>query len=179
MKIDSKFIASLDEAYEACVYAAQKAFGYICGLDWTGAIPLNEAYTDVVYDFERELITAADVTAFTGAPLPAKAAEKWPSGTTMNKIDTDLLRFTDNKPVTDRAQVFGRLAGTCAVFDRFVWTITSVNYDGSGVKAVCEPYTKVVDLAAVFDRPKVKDLVTPKGITLRELSLKGYTHNEA
>lgn len=179
VKIDSKFIASLDEAYEACVYAAQKAFGYICGLDWTGAIPLNEAYTDVVYDFERELITAADVTAFTGAPLPEKAAEKWPSGTTMYKIDTDLLRFTDNKPVTNRAQVFGRLSGTCAVFDRFVWTIASVNYDDSGVKAVCEPYTKVVDLAAVFDRPKVKDLVTPKGITLRELSLKGYTHNEA
>lgn len=179
VKIDSKFITNIDEAYEACVYTAQGAFGYSCGLDWTGAIPLNEAYTDVVYDFTRESVLASDVTAFTGAPLPKKAAEKWPSGTTMGKIQSDLEQFTANKPVTDRSQVFGRLAGTNAVFDRFVWTITSVTYDNSGVKATCEPYTKVIDLRAIFDRPRVQDLVAPKGITLKELSLRGYTHNEA
>lgn len=178
VKIDSKFITTLDEAYEACVYAAQSAFGYTCGLDWTGSIPLNEAYTDVVYDFEHPSILASDVTAFTGVPLPKKASEVWPGGTTMRKIQTDLETFTNNKAVTDRPQVFGRLAGTNVVFDRFVWTITSVNYDSSGVKASCEPYTKVIDLTAVYDRPRVRDLVAPKGITLKELSLKGYTHNE-
>lgn len=179
VKIDSKFITTVDEAYEACVYTAQKAFGYSCGLDWTGVVPLNEAYTDVVYDFTRPSVLASDVTAFTGAPLPKKATEKWPSGTTMMKIQSDLEQFTANKAVTDRPQVFGRLAGTNAVFDRYVWTITSVNYDSSGVKASCEPYTKVIDLRAIFDRPLVKDLDTPKGITLKELSLRGYTHNEA
>lgn len=179
VNIDSKFITTIDEAYEACVYAAQKAFGYSCGLDWTGATPLNEAYTDVVYDFTRPNILAADVTDFTGQPLPKKASEVWPAGTTMPKIMLDLEKFTSNKPVTDRSQVFGRLAGTNVVFDRFVWTITSVNYDNSGVKATCEPYTKVIDLHAIYDRPRVKDLETPKGITLKELSLRGYTHNEA
>lgn len=179
VKIDSKFITTLDEAYEACVYAAQSAFGYTCKLDWTGSVPLNEAYTDVVYDFTRPNILASDVTAFTGVPLPKKATEIWPSGTTMRKIQTDLEKFTDNKPVTDRSQVFGRLAGTCVAFDRYIWTITSVNYDSSGVKASCEPYTKVVDLATIYDRPRVRDLVAPNGITLKELSLKGYTHNEA
>ena len=161
------------------VYTAQGAFGYSCGLDWTGAIPLNEAYTEVVYDFTRPAVLASDVTAFTGTPLPKKAAEKWPNGTTMDKIQSDLEQFTANKPVTDRAQVFGRLAGTNAVFDRFVWTITSVTYDNSGVKATCEPYTRVIDLHAIFDRPRVQDLVAPEGITLKELSLRGYTHNEA
>lgn len=179
VKIDSKFITDINEAYEACVYTAQGAFGYSCGLDWTGAIPLNEAYTEVVYDFTRPAVLASDVTAFTGTPLPKKAAEKWPNGTTMDKIQSDLEQFTANKPVTDRAQVFGRLAGTNAVFDRFVWTITSVTYDNSGVKATCEPYTRVIDLHAIFDRPRVQDLVAPKGITLKELSLRGYTHNEA
>lgn len=179
VKIDSKFITTIDEAYEACVYAAQGAFGYSCGLDWTGAVPLNEAYTDVVYDFMRPNVLASDVTAFTGQPLPKKASEVWPTGTTMPKIQTDLEKFTANKAVTDRAQVFGRLAGTNAVFDRFVWTITTVNYDNSGVKASCEPYTKVIDLHAIFDRPRVQDLEAPKGITLKELSLRGYTHNEA
>lgn len=179
VKIDSKFITDINEAYEACVYTAQGAFGYSCGLDWTGAIPLNEAYTEVVYDFTRPAVLASDVTAFTGTPLPKKAAEKWPNGTPMDKIQSDLEQFTANKPVTDRAQVFGRLAGTNAVFDRFVWTITSVTYDNSGVKATCEPYTRVIDLHAIFDRPRVQDLVAPKGITLKELSLRGYTHNEA
>ena len=179
VKIDSKFITDINEAYEACVYTAQGAFGYSCGLDWTGAIPLNEAYTEVVYDFTWPAVLASDVTAFTGTPLPKKAAEKWPNGTTMDKIQSDLEQFTANKPVTDRAQVFGRLAGTNTVFDRFVWTITSVTYDNSGVKATCEPYTRVIDLHAIFDRPRVQDLVAPKGITLKELSLRGYTHNEA
>lgn len=179
VKIDSKFITNINEAYDACVYAAQSAFGYSCGLDWTGAIPLNEAYTDVVYEFTREGVFASDVTAFTGVPLPKKATEKWPNGTTMKKIQDDLERFTANKPVTNKAQVFGRLAGTNTVFDRFVWTITSVTYDNSSVKATCEPYTKVVDLEAIFDRPRVQDLEAPSGVTLKELSLRGYTHNEA
>lgn len=179
VKIDSKFITNINEAYDACVYAAQNAFGYSCGLDWAGAIPLNEAYTDVVYEFTREGVFASDVTAFTGVPLPKKATEKWPNGTTMNKIQDDLEKFTANKPVTDKPQVFGRLAGTNTVFDRFVWTITSVTYDNSGVKATCKPYTKVVDLRAIFDRPRVQDLEAPRGITLKELSLRGYTHNEA
>ena len=180
VKIDSKFITSIDEAYEACVYTAQNAFGYSCGLDWTGSIPLNEAYTNAVYDFTRPSILASDVTDFTGQPLPKKASEVWPSGTTMGKIQDDLERFTANKPVTDRAQVFGRLAGTNAVFDRFVWTITSAKLRQiPGVRASCEPYTRVVDLHAIFDRPRVQDLEAPSGITLKELSLRGYTHNEA
>ena len=41
-------------------------------VEWSGMTPLNEAYTDVTYDFEREPVTAADVTAFTDAPLPEK-----------------------------------------------------------------------------------------------------------
>ena len=179
IKISSKFITTRDEAYRACVYTAQKAFGYSYSLDWAGAVPLNEAYTDIVYEFMVPEITASDVTAFTGAPLPKKAAEKWPKGTKMAFIQSDLSNFMKKKPITDRTQVFGRLAGTCVVFDRFVWIITSVQYDSSGIRATCEPHTMVVDLDNIFNRGRVCDLVTPKGVTLRELTLKGFTHNEA
>ena len=176
IKIDSLFINSLDEAYAACIYAAQTAFGIKINLDWSGMNPLNEAYTDVKYQFNQPLPIAQYVTDFTGSPLPAKAKEKWPSGTTMKKIMDDLNTAVSLKPVTYKPQVFGRFAGTCVVFDRFVWTITNAQYDMSGVRATCEPYTKVSDLATLFDRPRVIDLDTPKGITLGQLSLKGYTH---
>lgn len=176
VKIESPFINTIDEAYEACMYAAQSAFGRKISLDWSGANPLNEAYTDVKYQFGQPLPVASDVTEFTGSPLPQKAAEKWPRGTTMKKIMDDLTAFVELKPVTDKTQVFGRLAGSCVVFDRFVWTITNVQYGPSGVQATCEPYTKVSDLAVLFDRPRVMDLETPKGVNLGQLSLKGYTH---
>lgn len=176
VKIESPFINTIDEAYEACMYGAQSAFGRRVSLDWTGANPLNEAYTDVKYQFGQPLPVASDVTEFTGSPLPQKATEKWAKGTTMKKIMDDLTAFVALKPVTDKPQVFGRLAGSCVVFDRFVWTITNVQYGPSGVQATCEPYTKVSDLAVLFDRPRVMDLETPKGVNLGQLSLKGYTH---
>lgn len=176
VKIESPYVNTIDEAYEACMYAAQTAFGRRVSLDWTGSNPLNEAYTDVKYQFAQPLPIASDITEFTGSPLPQKAAEKWPKGTTMKKIMDDLTAFVALKPVTDKSQVFGHLAGTNVLFDRFVWTITNVRYGPSGVQATCEPYTKVSDLAVLFDRPRVMDLETPKGVTLGQLSLKGYTH---
>lgn len=179
LKISSPYIDTVDKAYAACVYAAQSALGTKTSLEWSGMTPLNEAYTDVVYDFEHEPVTAGDVTAFTGAPLPEKATEKWPKGTTMKKIMDDLLQFTANKPVTDKPQVFGRIAGTCAVFDRYTWQINTVEYDESGVDITAEPYTTVWDLAYLFDMPRVADLPTPPGITLGQLSLRGFEHHEA
>lgn len=179
LKISSPYIDTVDKAYAACVYAAQSALGTKTSLEWSGMTPLNEAYTDVVYDFEHEPVTAGDVTAFTGAPLPEKATEKWPKGTTMKKIMDDLLQFTANKPVTDKPQVFGRIAGTCVVFDRYTWHINTVEYDESGVDITAEPYTTVWDLAYLFDMPRVADLPTPPGITLGQLSLRGFEHHEA
>ena len=179
LKISSPYIDTVDKAYAACVYAAQSALGTKTSLEWSGMTPLNEAYTDVVYDFEHEPVMAGDVTAFTGAPLPEKAAEKWPKGTTMKKIMDDLLQFTANKPVTDKPQVFGRIAGTCAVFDRYTWQINTVEYGESGVDITAEPYTTVWDLAYLFDMPRVADLPTPPGITLGQLSLRGFEHHEA
>lgn len=179
LKISSPYIDTVDKAYAACVYAAQSALGTKTSLEWSGMAPLNEAYTDVVYDFERELVTAADVTAFTGAPLPEKAREKWPEGTTMKKIMDDLLAFTANKPVTDKPQVFGRMAGTCALFDRYMWQINSVEYSESGANVSAEPYTSVRDLVDLFDMPRVSDLPTPPGITLGQLTLRGFEHHEA
>ena len=179
LKISSPYIDTVDKAYAACMYAAQSALGTKTSLEWSGMTPLNEAYTDVVYDFERELVTAADVTAFTDAPLPEKAREKWPEGTTMKKIMDDLLAFTANKPVTDKAQVFGRMAGTCALFDRYMWQINSVEYSESGASVSAEPYTSVRDLSDLFDMPRVSDLPTPPGITLGQLTLRGFEHREA
>lgn len=178
LKISSPYIDTVDKAYAACVYAAQSALGTKTSLEWSGMTPLNEAYTDVTYNFEREPVTAADVTAFTDAPLPEKATEKWPEGTTMKKIMDDLLKFTANKPVTDKPQVFGRMAGTCALFDRAVWQINSVEYGESGVNLSAEPYTSVWDLAYLFDMPRVADLPTPPGITLGQLTLRGFEHRE-
>ena len=94
----------------------------------------------------------------------------------MSKIMEDLLKFTDNKPVTDKPQVFGRMAGTCAVFDRYMWQINSVEYGESGANVSAEPYTSVRDLSDMFDMPFVKDLPTPPGITLGQLSLRGFEH---
>jgi len=179
LKISSPYIDTVDKAYAACVYAAQSALGTKTSLEWSGMTPLNEAYTDVTYGFEREPVTAADVTAFTDAPLPEKAREKWPEGTSMKKIMDDLLAFTANKPVTDKPQVFGRMAGTCALFDRAVWQINSVEYSESGANVSAEPYTSVRDLADLFDMPRVSDLPTPPGITLGQLSLRGFEHREA
>lgn len=179
LKISSPYIDTVDKAYAACVYAAQSAFGTRTSLEWSGMTPLNEAYTDVVYAFEREPVTAADVTAFTDAPLPEKATEKWPEGTTMKKIMDDLLAFTANKPVTDKPQVFGRMAGTCALFDRYMWQINSVEYSESGASVSAEPYTSVSDLSNLFDMPRVSDLPTPPGITLGQLSLRGFEHKTA
>lgn len=161
------------------MYAAQSALGTKTSLEWSGMTSLNEAYTDVVYDFEHGPIMAADVTAFTGGPLPKMAAEKWPQGTTMAKIVADLLAFTANKAVTDKAQVFGRIAGTCAVFDRYAWHINTVEYDESGMSLTAEPYTSVWDLAYLFDMPRVADLPTPPGITLGQLTLRGFEHKTA
>ena len=179
LKISSLYIDTADKAYAACVYAAQSALGTRTSLEWSGMTPLNEAYTDVTYDFEREPVTAADVTAFTDAPLPEKATEKWPEGTPMKKIMDDLLKFTANKPVTDKPQVFGRMAGTCALFDRYTWQINSVEYGESGVNLSAEPYTSVWDLANLFDMPRVADLPTPPGITLGQLTLRGFEHKTA
>ena len=179
VKIDSMNLTTKTQAYEACVYKAQSAFGYSAEMDWTGTVPMHESYTDVVYDFEREPVYLSDVDAFTGAPLPEKAAEKWPKGTTMKKIMDDLLEFTKNKPVVSNQQVFGRIAGTTAVYDRFTWHIKSASYDESSVKASCEALTQVSDVATIFDRPRVADYPLEAGITLRELTLKGVTHNEA
>ena len=97
----------------------------------------------------------------------------------MKKIMDDLLKFTANKPVTDKPQVFGRMAGTCALFDRYTWQINSVEYGESGVNLSAEPYTSVWDLAYLFDMPRVSDLPTPPGITLGQLSLRGFEHHEA
>lgn len=179
VKIDSMNLTNKTQAFEACVYKAQSAFGYSAEMDWTGTVPMHESYTDVVYDFEREPVYLSDVDAFTGAPLPEKAAEKWPQGTTMKKIMDDLLEFTKNKPVVSNQQVFGRIAGTTAVYDRFTWHIKSASYDESSVKASCEALTRVSDVATIFDRPRVADYPLEAGITLRELTLKGVTHNEA
>lgn len=176
LKISSPYIDTVDKAWAACVYAAQSALGTKTSLEWSGMTPINEAYTDVVYDFEREPVIAADVTAFTDSPLPEKAREKWPEGTTMKKIMDDLLAFTANKPVTDKAQVFGRMAGTCALFDRYMWQINSVEYGESGANLTAEPYTSAWDLAYLFDMPRVADLPTPPGITLGQLSLRGFEH---
>ena len=176
LKISSPYIDTVDKAYAACMYAAQSALGTKTSLEWSGMTPLNEAYTDVVYDFERELVTAADVTAFTDAPLPEKGREKWPEGTNMKKIMDDLLAFTANKPVTDKPQVFGRMAGTCALFDRYMWQINSVEYSESGASVSAEPYTSVRDLSDLFDMPRVSDLPTPPGITLGQLTLRGFEH---
>jgi hypothetical protein len=179
LKIDSMNITNKTQAYDACVYAAQKAFGYSAELEWTGKPPLHEAYTNVVYDFEREPVYLSDVNAFTGAPLPEKAAEKWPRGTTMKKIMDDLLEFTKNKAVVSNQQVFGRIAGTTAVYDAFTWHIQSASYDESSVKASCEALTRVSDVATIFDRPRVADYPLERGMTLRELTLKGVSHSEA
>ena len=97
----------------------------------------------------------------------------------MKKIMDDLLEFTKNKPVVSNQQVFGRIAGTTAVYDRFTWHIKSASYDESSVKASCEALTQVSDVATIFDRPRVADYPLEAGITLRELTLKGVTHNEA
>lgn len=179
VKIGSMNLTTKTQAYDACVYAAQSAFGYAAEMDWTGTIPMHESYTDVVYDFEREPVYLSDVDAFTGAPLPQKAAEKWPQGTTMKKIMDDLLEFTKNKPVVSNQQVFGRIAGTTAVYGNFTWHIKSASYDESSVKASCEALTRVSDVATIFDRPRVVDYPLEAGITLRELTLKGVTHSEA
>lgn len=179
LKINSINLTSKQQAYEACVYAAQGAFGYAAELEWTGTIPMREAYTDIVYDFEHDPVYLSDVGAFTGAPLPEKATEKWPRGTTMQKIMDDLLEFTKNKTVASNQQVFGRIAGTTAVYDNFTWHIKSASYDESSVKASCEALTHVSDVATIFDRPRVADYPLKSGITLRELTLKGVTHNEA
>lgn len=179
VKIDSMNLTTKTQAYEACVYAAQSAFGYAAELEWTGTVPVHEGFTDVVYDFEREPVYLSDVDTFTGAPLPEKATEKWPQGTTMEKIMDDLLEFTKNKPVVSNQQVFGRIAGTTAVYDNFTWHIKSASYDESSVKASCEALTQVSDVATIFDRPRVADYPLEAGITLRELTLKGVTHNEA
>ncbi len=179
VKIDSMNLTTKTQAFEACVYKAQSAFGYSAEMDWTGAVLMHESYTDVVYDFEREPVYLSDVDAFTGSPLPEKAAEKWPRGTTMKKIMDDLLEFTKNKPVVSNQQVFGRIAGTTAVYDHFTWHIKSASYDESSVKASCEALTRVSDVATIFDRPRVADYPLEAGITLRELTLKGVTHNEA
>ena len=178
-KIDSINLTSKQQAYDACVYAAQSAFGYAAELEWTGTVPMHEAYTEVVYDFEREPVYLSDVEAFTGLPLPQMAAEKWSRGTTMDKIMNDLVEFTKNKQVTSNQQVFGRIAGTTAVYDNFTWHIKSASYDESSVKASCEALTRVSDVATIFDRPLVQDYPLEKGTTLRELTLKGVTHNEA
>ena len=114
------------------------------------------------------------MTAFTDAPLPQKAAEKRPEGTTMKKIMDDLLEFTANKPVTDKPQVFGRMAGTCALFDRAVWQIGSVEYGESGASVTAEPYTSVWDLAYLFDMPRVADLPTPPGIDVGAAVAAGF-----
>lgn len=179
MKIDSMNLTSKQQAYEACVYAAQSAFGYAAEMEWTGTVPVNEGYTEVVYDFEREPVSLSDVEAFTGLPLPQMATEKWPNGTTMKKIMDDLLEFTKNKKVTSNKQVFGRVAGTTAVYDNFTWHIKSASYDESSVKATCEALTRVSDVAIIFDRPRVRDYPLESGMTLRELTLKGVTHSEA
>lgn len=179
VKIDSMNLTTKTQAYEACVYKAQSAFGYSAEMDWTGTVPMHESYTDVVYDFEREPVYLSDVDAFTGSPLPQRAAEKWPPGTTMKKIMDDLLEFTKNKPVVSNQQVFGRIAGTTVVYDRFTWHIKSASYDESSVKASCEALTRVSDVATIFDRPRVADYPLESGTTLRELTLKGVTHNEA
>ena len=179
LKIDSINLTSKQQAYDACVYAAQSAFGYAAELEWTGTVPVHEGYTDVVYDFEHEPVYLSDVEAFTGLPLPQMAAEKWPTGTTMDKIMNDLMEFTKNKQVTGNQQVFGRIAGTTAVYDNFTWHIKSASYDESSVKASCEALTHVSDVATIFDRPRVQDYPLEKGMTLRELTLKGMTHNEA
>lgn len=179
VKIDSMNLTTKTQAYEACVYKAQSAFGYSAEMDWTGVVPMHESYTDVVYDFEHAPVYLSDVNAFTGAPLPQKAAEKWPRGTTMKKIMDDLLEFTKNKPVVSNQQVFGRIAGTTAVYGNFTWHIKSASYDESNLKASCEALTRVSDVATIFDRPRVADYPLEAGITLRDLTLKGVTHSEA
>lgn len=177
--IDSMNLLSKQQAFDACVYAAQSAFGYRATMEWSGKIPFAEAYTDIVYEFEHEPVYVSDVDAFTGAPLPEKATEKWPSGTTMQKIMSDLLDFTKNKPVTGNKQVFGRIAGTTVVYDAFTWQINQATYDESGMKLSCEALTRVSDVATIFDRTRVADYDIGNKRTLRELTLKGVSHSEA
>lgn len=179
LKISSRFIDSLDKAYAACMYAAQDALGTKTTLEWSGMPPVNDSYTSVVYDFERPPVILSDADDFTGQPLPAKAEERWPKNTTMDKIYNDLVSFTSNRKLADRVQVFGRLAGTTAVFDRYSWQITSANYSETGVDLTCEGWTTLWDVMNIFDTPRVEQLEDPTGLTLEELTLRGFKHHEA
>lgn len=179
LKISSRFIDSLDKAYAACMYAAQDALGTKTTLEWSGMPPVNDSYTSVVYDFERPPVILSDADDFTGQPLPAKAEERWPKNTTMDKIYNDLVSFTSNRKLADRVQVFGRLAGTTAVFGRYSWQITSANYSETGVDLACEGWTTLWDVMNIFDTPRVEQLEDPTGLTLEELTLRGFKHNEA
>lgn len=179
LKISSRFIDSLDKAYAACMYAAQDALGTKVTLEWSGMPPVNDSYTSVVYDFERPPVVLSDADDFTGQPLPAKAEERWPKNTTMDKIYNDLVSFTSNRKLADRVQVFGRLAGTTAVFDRYSWQITSANYSETGIDLTCEGWTTLWDVMNIFDTPRVEQLEDPTGLTLEELTLRGFKHHEA
>lgn len=179
LKIGSRFIDSLDKAYAACMYTAQDALGTKTTLEWSGMPPVGDPYTSVVYDFERPPVILSDADDFTGRPLPAKAEECWPKNTTMDKIYNDLVSFTSNRKLADRVQVFGRLAGTTAVFGRYSWQITSANYSETGVDLTCEGWTTLWDVMNIFDTPRVEQLEDPTGLTLEELTLRGFKHNEA
>lgn len=179
LKIGSRFIDSLDKAYAACMYTAQDALGTKTTLEWSGMPPVGDPYTSVVYDFERPPVVVSDADDFTGRPLPAKAEERWPKNTTMDKIYNDLVSFTSNRKLADRVQVFGRLAGTTAVFDRYSWQITSANYSETGVDLTCEGWTTLWDVMNIFDTPRVEQLEDPTGLTLEQLTLRGFKHNEA
>ena len=171
-EIDNPAIDTLAKGYRAAQAAADRSLGCTVTLQWSGADPVRSPYSDFAMDWAIKTPTTADLNAFTGSPLPAKAEDKWPSGTTPTKIMSDLRNFMKDAATTEgRRQSFGRLAGSRFYLRGFWWRVSSVSWSDGGVALTAEQDNTVADLQRRYATINAWD--QPAGVSLLELSTKG------
>lgn len=170
--IDNPQIDTPAKAYEAMAYAAIGAGAKTITLtDWTGSNPMRQTFTDFSLGFSPKPYTLGNVQAFTGVPLPEKATAKWPSGTTMERINSDMKAYKAQELVNDRPQTFGRLAGSRTFFAGRWWHITSAQYSEGSVKLQAEGDMRLGDIISLYGK-RVQQFPLKAGIKLGALNLK-------
>lgn len=169
--IDNPQIDTAAKAYEAMAYAAIGAGAKTITLEWSGSNPMRQTFTDFSLGFSPKPYTLGDVQAFTGVPLHEKATEKWPPGTMVAKINSDMKAYKAKELVNDRAQTFGRLAGSRTFFAGRWWHITNAQYGEGTVKLQAEGDMRLGDIMSLYGK-HVQQFPLKAGIKLGALNLK-------
>ena len=172
-EIDNPAIDSLDKAYAAAAYTANVNSGFTVALSWSGPDPMRSPFKDFAMDWAVKTATLKDVQNLTGVPLPEKAEDQWPSGTTMSKINSDIREhMRDGAASSLRRQSFGRLGGSRFYLQGFWWRVTSATYSDSGVSITAQADTILADLQRRY--ATIGDWDQPSNATLLNLSTKGF-----